>query len=203
MNGGRVRPGRVRPSSAQAHGGAGRPPAWRQHAGAGRPGTQRVAEYLIRRAGRRLPADAADERCREWTAEVRAILDDPVTSPQTLRLARAVRYALGVLRCSHHPQLAGQQDRPVRVGRRLATGVAVYLGLVGLFFGVNSAFQWQGPGPAIAVIACCACFDAFCLVDLARARNVRYLPKWGWVLACLIQSPSGGIIYLSVGRVRP
>ena len=45
------------------------------------------------------------------------------------------------------------------------------------------------------------CFAAFCLVDLARARQVRYLPKWGWAVVCLIQIPFGGIIYLAAGKV--
>jgi hypothetical protein len=47
-------------------------------------------------------------------------------------------------------------------------------------------------------------FDAFCLVDIARAAQVRYLPKWAWVLICLIQNPLGGIMYLSIGHIgRP
>jgi Phospholipase_D-nuclease N-terminal len=47
-------------------------------------------------------------------------------------------------------------------------------------------------------------FDAFCLVDIARATQVRYLPKWAWALICLIQTPGGGIMYLSIGHIgRP
>jgi len=38
----------------------------------------------------------------------------------------------------------------------------------------------------------------------ARAAQVRYLPKWAWVLICLIQNPLGGIMYLSIGHIgRP
>lgn len=203
MTGGRrLRPGLAAPSSPAARGGGGRPPAWRQHSRTGRPGPQRIAEYLIRRACRRLPAGAADDRYREWIAEARAILDDRATRPEALRLVRALRYAAGIARCTHHPQLAGQDNQPGSVARRLALGVAIYLAVVGLFIGLNQAFRPQGPWPLAAVVACCACFDAFCLADLARASKVRYLPKWGWVLACLIQSPSGGIMYLAVGRVR-
>ena len=55
----------------------------------------------------------------------------------------------------------------------------------------------------ILVLALAVAFDAFCLVDLARADAVRYLPKWAWVLViCFISAPFGGIIYLTIGRVR-
>ncbi len=55
----------------------------------------------------------------------------------------------------------------------------------------------------ILVLALAAGFIAFCLVDLARADEVRYLPKWAWVLViCFISAPIGGIIYLTIGRVR-
>jgi hypothetical protein len=47
-------------------------------------------------------------------------------------------------------------------------------------------------------------FDGFCLSDIARAAQVRYLPKWAWALICLAQIPLGGIMYLSIGRIgRP
>jgi hypothetical protein len=44
-----------------------------------------------------------------------------------------------------------------------------------------------------------------CLVDLARAKDVRYLPKWVWALLCLgigLTIPFGGIVYLVFGKVR-
>jgi hypothetical protein len=45
-------------------------------------------------------------------------------------------------------------------------------------------------------------FLVFCLVDLARAQEVRYLPRWVWAIICLASVPLGGIIYLVVGKVR-
>jgi len=45
-------------------------------------------------------------------------------------------------------------------------------------------------------------FVIFCLVDLARAHEVRYLPKWVWAVVCMISIPLGGIVYLLVGRPR-
>ena len=36
--------------------------------------------------------------------------------------------------------------------------------------------------------------------DLARADQVRYLPKWAWAVVCLISCPLGGLIYIVIGR---
>jgi hypothetical protein len=182
---------------------ADRPPSWRQNA-TGRTGTQWVAVRLIRGACRRLPAAARDERCREWTAEVRAIMDDPAGRARMLRSARALRYAAGIVRCAGDPVLAAGGARSARrsLVTRVAIGVGIYLCVVGLFVGLTQAFRWQGPFPPLVVVALAACFDGFCLVDLARAGQVRYLPKWGWVLACLAQTPLGGIMYLTTGRAR-
>jgi Phospholipase_D-nuclease N-terminal len=54
----------------------------------------------------------------------------------------------------------------------------------------------------VPVIVIGAGFVVFCLVDLARAQKVRYLPKWVWALICLVSVPLGGILYLSLGRAR-
>jgi hypothetical protein len=58
----------------------------------------------------------------------------------------------------------------------------------------------------IPVLVAAAGFAVFCLVDIVRAEEVRYLPKWGWAIICLgvgLTIPWGGIIYLLVGKVRP
>ncbi len=44
-------------------------------------------------------------------------------------------------------------------------------------------------------------WEVFCLADLVRADKVRILPRWAWAVACLIQIPLGGILYLLLGRV--
>jgi hypothetical protein len=44
-------------------------------------------------------------------------------------------------------------------------------------------------------------WEIFCLADLVRAERVRFLPRWAWAVACLIQIPLGGILYLLIGRV--
>jgi hypothetical protein len=63
--------------------------------------------------------------------------------------------------------------------------------------------------PTIAVVIAIGVaavgFAAFCLIDLARAEKVRYLPKWGWAILCMgvgLTIPWGGILYLVVGKDR-
>ncbi len=56
-----------------------------------RPAAQRIAELLIRAACRRLPGDVREERRREWSAELLAILHDPDIRIAALRRARALR----------------------------------------------------------------------------------------------------------------
>jgi Phospholipase_D-nuclease N-terminal len=92
-------------------------------------------------------------------------------------------------------------NQPVDVAVRAVLGVLVWLiVVVGVITLVNALTQpprWL----LMAGLALAIGFDAFCLADIARAERVRYLPKWAWVLICLIQTPGGGIIYLSVGHI--
>jgi hypothetical protein len=53
----------------------------------------------------------------------------------------------------------------------------------------------------VLAAALLAGWEVFCLTDLARAGRVRFLPRWAWAVACLIQIPLGGILYLLIGRV--
>ena len=43
-----------------------------------------------------------------------------------------------------------------------------------------------------------AAFVGFCVFDIAH-HDVRYLPKWVWVLIWLVSIPLGGIVYLLIG----
>ncbi|QAY62563.1 hypothetical protein ET495_04095 [Xylanimonas allomyrinae] len=56
--------------------------------------------------------------------------------------------------------------------------------------------------PAILVpaVVLAAAFVVYCYVELARATEVRFLPKWGWAVAVAISVPLGGIVYLLAGR---
>ena len=45
--------------------------------------------------------------------------------------------------------------------------------------------------------------DVYCLIDLARAKSVRYAPKLVWAIVILfVSAPIGALIYLFVGRDR-
>jgi hypothetical protein len=75
--------------------------------------------------------------------------------------------------------------------------VAAVLGLIALL-------RTRGLPPALPVmlvLALAVGFDGFCLADIARATQVRYLHKWAWVIICLAQAPLGGIMYLSIGHI--
>ena len=53
-----------------------------------------------------------------------------------------------------------------------------------------------------AVVVLAVAWEVFCLRDLARTDRVRYLPKWGWAIVCLISIPWGGLVYVILGRDR-
>jgi hypothetical protein len=173
------------------------------------PRTQRLADHMIRRACRRLPGEAGDERYREWAAELPAILTDPDIGPGVRRCARALGYAAGISRCARRLGRAGSQPRsgaslPAPSGfpvRRVVVGVLIDVAVVAVFIVLGTAFQPPRPWLLVSFLPAAAGFAVFCLTDLARADQVRYLPKWGWAIACLIQIPLGGIMYLAAGKV--
>jgi hypothetical protein len=183
------------------------------------PRAQRIAEWLIRTACRRLPADVRAEQCREWTAELPAILDDQSIRPSFLRTLRALTFCIGVSRTTRQLSRSARagsrrtsnsswrtgavKTRPADVAVRTIVGLAVWLVIV---VGVIAlARKFPDPHGWLITLGLVAIgFDAFCLVDIARAAQVRYLPKWAWALICLIQNPLGGILYLSIGHIgRP
>jgi hypothetical protein len=55
----------------------------------------------------------------------------------------------------------------------------------------------------IPVLLLAAGFVVFCEVDLARAEEVRYLPKWVWAILCMgvgLTIPFGGSLTWCSGR---
>jgi len=184
------------------------------------PRAQRIAEWLIRTACRRLPADVRAEQCREWTAELPAILDDQSIRPSFLRTLRALTFCMGISRTTRQlsrPARAGSRrtrnsqwrtgavkTRPPDVAVRTVAGLAVWLVIVAGVITLGRTLPDPHGWLVTLGLALAIGFDAFCLVDIARAAQVRYLPKWAWTLICLSQNPLGGIMYLSIGHIgRP
>jgi hypothetical protein len=58
------------------------------------------------------------------------------------------------------------------------------------------------PAALVPIVLVAVGFELFCLIDAARAEELRYLPRWAWVVICLISVPLGGIAYLILGRRR-
>jgi len=181
------------------------------------PLVQRIAEWLIRAACRRLPADVRAERCREWAAELPAILDDQSVRLPFLRALRALSFCAGISRTARQLSRSARAGsrrarnsrwrtgamrlRPPDVAARAVIGfiswLVIVLGVIALARTLH-----HPPGWLLRLgLALAAGFDAFCLVDIARAAQVRYLPKWAWAIICLIQTPGGGILYLSIGHI--
>jgi hypothetical protein len=184
------------------------------------PCTQRIAEWLIYAACRRLPADMGAERCQEWTAELPAIFDDQSIRPSFLRTLRALTFCIGISRTTRRLSRSARasarrtrnsqwrtgamRTRPPDVAARAVLGLFIWLVIV---VGVITLLRLNPDPQGWSVtlgLGLAVGFDAFCLVGIARAAQLRYLPKWAWVLICLIQTPLGGIIYLSIGHIgRP
>jgi hypothetical protein len=182
---------------------------------------QRIGEWLIRADCRRLPTDVRAERCQEWTAELPAILADQGIRPPFLRALRVLTFCIGISRAARQlsrPARAGSRrtrnsqwrtgasprTQPPNVAVRTVVGLVAWLvigfGVIALLRAHPDPRGW----PVMLGLALAISFDAFCLVDIARSAEVRYLPKWAWTLICLIQCPGGGITYLSIGHMgRP
>jgi hypothetical protein len=186
------------------------------------PRAPRIAEWLVHAACRRLPADVRAERFREWAAELPAIFDDQSIRPSFLRTLRALTFCIGISRTTRQlsrsaragarrtrnsqRRTGAMRARPPDVAVRAVLGLVVWLVIV---VGTITLLT-TGPDPhgwlLTLSLALAIGFDAFCLADIARAAQVRYLPKWAWAFICLIQAPGGGIMYLSIGhtgRPRP
>lgn len=186
------------------------------------PAVQRLAELLIRAACRRLPADVRAGRCREWTAELPAILADESIRPSILRAPRALAFSVGISKTtrqltrstrasSRHARNAQWRtgavpSRPSDLAVRLVVGLTSWLVFVAAAITLIVVVGTRAdpkPWPLLLIAVLGVSFAAFCLVDIARAAEVRYLRKRTWALICLIQIPLGGIIYLCVGRIGP
>jgi hypothetical protein len=88
----------------------------------------RAGEYLVGRSCRHLPSSIRDERYREWTAELPAILDDPDTKPAWRRAVRMLYYAADTIRgtalASRRAKLRPSRRRTAMIGLRIIPELA-------------------------------------------------------------------------------
>ena len=146
------------------------------------------------------------ERCREWTAEVSAILDDESIRPSWLRGLRALAFCAGISRAARQLQPVGagpfpaQRKLPMaqrraadpaeRHGRprhrRARVWVVVVAGIITVLIADPDPRGW----PFLLRRGAGIGFDAYCLADIARASQVRYLSRRTWALLCLVQMPA-------------
>jgi hypothetical protein len=54
----------------------------------------------------------------------------------------------------------------------------------------------------VPIVVALLALDIFCLVDLFRAKEVRFTPTWAWAVIILVMHLLGGIGYLILGRNR-
>jgi hypothetical protein len=83
----------------------------------------RVGEYLIGRSCRRLPSQIRQERYREWTAELPAILHDPGTRSAVRRAVRMLGYAADTIRGTARTRGRARR-RPIA---RRAAGIGLHI----------------------------------------------------------------------------
>lgn len=188
----------------------------------GAPAIRRTGERLIRVACRRLPVGQRAERYREWTAELPAILDDATIRSPAVRALRMLAFCAGIYRTARrlsrsagrdsrrvrnaHWQSGGPPGHPSEMAARavagLAAGLVVVAGLIVLIVVLGTGSH-PDLRPLLLVVPLGLGFAGYCVADVVRASEVRYLRKWAWVLICLAQIPLGGILYLTIGRIGP
>jgi len=125
----------------------------------------RIGGYLIGLASRLLPGEIRDERCREWTAELPAILRDPDTRLAAHRAARMLGYAAGAVWGSALAAggARGRLTAVMAVVVGLLTANSLMLAVLGILGAANAPGDW--------------------VHYYSIAAGILYLAGLGWVLA--------------------
>jgi hypothetical protein len=128
----------------------------------------RIGEYLVGRACRRLPGKVRDERYREWTAELPAILHDPDTRLAAHRAVRMLCYAVDTIRGT--ALTSGQARR--RPARRAAViGLRIIPHLVAGAFLIWVAVKTPGNRVHFFLVALLAYGGARLIMGWVRRRR--------------------------------
>jgi hypothetical protein len=102
----------------------------------------RIGGYLIGFASRLLPGEIRDERYREWTAELPAILEDPDTRLAAHRAARMLGYAAGAVWGS--ALAAGGARGRLTAVMALVVGLLAVSSLMGMVLGIQGTAHGSG-----------------------------------------------------------
>jgi hypothetical protein len=169
----------------------------------------RIGEYLIARACRHLPAEARDERYREWVAELPAILRDPGVRPAARRAARMLGYASGTIRGT--ALTPGSARRVMAHTARVAVPVLIAFLVDYLLGWAKTPQDWfyLGIGTLLGLLTVSGCRLAYRrmrgkalgddLTDAARAR-ARAQARAQARAACIMQArASAGSVNSTAG----
>lgn len=151
----------------------------------GQDRVQRLADWLIRRSGRRLPDGTREDRLREWTAELTAILADAGIT-RLRRKARAIRFSTGVQRAARRMTRPPGTRRPrvftVRAAAAAAITAAVLVTASAMLDYVVAPAAESAAGAAVILLAflgvlagavCTGLLAALGVVRVTRRRGGR------------------------------
>ena len=63
----------------------------------------------------------------------------------------------------------------------------------------SAGISWAAVAPLIVLALA---WVVFCLFQVNRAPQVRWLPRWVWALVVVLSVPLGGIVFLLGGRTE-
>ena len=148
------------------------------------PRTLRNAKRLIRSACLKLPIDIAPNYYREWTAELPAILDDHEVRSPSIRIIRALTFAVDQHRSVRKLAPHGSRRRSSRSLLIGLTAIAFVLGIVG---GVSAGI--------VTVLASGAGFFVGVFVGMVFGS-----PALG-VVTSIILAIASGLYFAGAGKV--
>ena len=147
----------------------------------GTPRVQRIAECLIRASCRRLTGELRAERCREWSAEVPAILHDETIRSGLIRAMRALSYSVGVFTATRRLSRGAGRSRRARL--TVAAATATLLASIALYPLMSGGMWfWAGMGAVIVVGA------------IGAVTRRRAIPA----ILCFAAMIAGEFVYLNI-----
>ena len=167
----------------------------------------RVGEYLVSWACHQLPPDIQEERCREWVAELPAILHDPQVRFAPRRAVRMLGYAADTLRGT----IMTPRTARSRIPRLFAAvnGRVPVIGLVVVALNAWGVVQAPGNGLNYLQLAWALLFVAYLIRKRARPAGrvtellgiTTILVLAAAILGLAAQAPRDWVIDLLAGSL--